>query len=237
MTTSHTTRAYSEVSLRHARDELILAHVEFARHVVRRTVANLPGGTDLENLESAGMLGLVEASQRFDESRGIDFRSFAYPRVRGAVLDELRRNSPLSKQMIEKVTKVRRACEVLEPPVTPDAIAQFCDLKTSEVEDCLLAMQMTRSESYEESAIKGVRRQSVGEPIDLLELNETQHQLADCIELLPEQERIVLTLYHLEDLRLREVGEVLGLSESRISRVLAKAEFQLAQLINARTNA
>jgi RNA polymerase sigma factor for flagellar operon FliA len=170
-----------------------MAHVDFARHVVRRTVVNLPDRVDIENLEAAGMLGLVEASQRYDESRGIDFRSFAYPRVRGAVLDELRRNSPLSKQMLQKIGRVRQACERLDPPASHQAIAHLSRLSISEVEDCLIAMRTVRSQPFEETAIEGVPRQSVAEPQDVLEFKEMRSLLADCIEALPEQQRIVLS--------------------------------------------
>ncbi len=236
MTLSQGSKAYREASHRSSRDELIINHVDFARHVVRKTVANLPDRIDLENLEAAGMLGLVEASQRYDDSRGVDFRTFAYPRVRGAVLDELRRNSPLSKQMIQKIGLIRQASEQLDPPVTTEALSELTGMSIPEIEECLHAMRTTRSQSYEETAIEGIKRQSAEEPCDLLEFKELQSLLADCIECLPEQERLVVTMYHLEDLRLREIGEVLSLSESRISRILAKAEFTLSEAMKFRTN-
>ena len=236
MTLSQGSKTYQEASVRTTRDELIIAHVDFARHVVRKTVSNLPERIDIENLEAAGMLGLVEASQRYDESRGVDFRTFAYPRVRGAVLDELRRNSPLSKQMIQRIGQVRQASEQLDPPITAEGIAELTGMSLAEVEDCLVAMHTMRSQAFEETAIEGVMRPSVEEPGDLLEYQEQLKLMSDCIEALPDQERIVLTMYHLEDLRLREIGEVMGLSESRISRILAKAQFSLSEAMKVRSN-
>lgn len=235
MAPSRASKAYTEASYRSSRDELIIAHVDFARHVVRKTVGNLPERVDIENLEAAGVLGLVEASQRFDESRGVDFRSFAYPRIRGAVLDELRRNSPLSKQMLHRIGQVREAREQLPPPVTAESIAEYTGIAVTEVEDCFVAMRMMRSQSFEETAIDGVARPVVEGSDNAAEFKELQEVLADCIELLPEQERIVLTMYYFEDMRLREVGEVLGLSESRISRILAKAEYSLSQAMRIHT--
>lgn len=131
---------------------------------------------------------------------------------------------------------VRQASEQLDPPVTAEAIAELTGLSIAEVEDCLLAMRTMRSQAFEETAIEGVMRQSVEEPSDLIEYREQLNLMSDCIEALPDQERIVLTMYHLEDLRLREIGEVLGLSESRISRILAKAEFSLSEAMKVRTN-
>ena len=228
-------QAYQEASDRADRDQLIVDHINFVRHVVHKTVANLPANVDMENLEAAGMLGLIEATHRFDEERSNNFRTFAYPRVRGAVLDELRRNSPLSKQMQRKVTLVRQAASKLEPPATPELIAMHAGLTVSEVVDALEAMRLTRPTELDgTAAYQELNRSTNLEPDELAENEETRTIVADCIEELPEQERIVLTLYHLEDLRLKEIGKVLGLSESRISRVLAKAEFRLREAVKSR---
>src|SRR5207253_2587988 len=101
---------------------MILSHLPLVRHVIGRLAAQLPPGTDVENLESAGTLGLVEAAGNFDPARGSDFGTYAYGRIRGAVLDELRRNCPLPQHMLERVARVRRAYEELRPPVTVDAL-------------------------------------------------------------------------------------------------------------------
>lgn len=232
---SRASQAYQEVSDRADREQLILENVQFVRHVVRRTVGKLPPNVDIENLESAGMLGLVEATHRFDMGRENSFQTFAYPRVRGAILDELRRSSPLSRQMLRQVTIVRKAARQLDPPATPENIAAHTGLSVSDVEKTLEAMRLARPDELDPASDYHDLSQSREDSPDIaIQDEETRSIVADCIEELPEQERVVLTLYHLEDLRLREIGKVLGLSESRISRVLAKAEFRLGEAVKAR---
>lgn len=226
---------YRNASLQQRRDELVLENLEFVRHVLGKLAVNLPASVDIENLESAGILGLVEAAQHFDADRGVAFRTFAYPRVRGAIIDELRRNCPLPQQMLQQVALVRTACESLEPPITTEQIAVTSGLSVEQVESCLEAIRLTRPTEWDDSLFHhGPQHTSQPSTTASIELKETKQVLADCIELLPEQERIVVTLYYLEDLRLKEIGKVLNLSESRISRVLAKAEFRLGAAVRER---
>lgn len=229
------TQAYETASLHHQRDELIVSHLEYVRHILGRVIANLPDGIDIENLESAGVMGLVEAAQQYDFSRGVAFKTFSYSRIRGAIIDELRRNCPLPQQVLQQVAKIRSAIERLEPPATPEIIASETKMTVSEVENCLQAMRLTRPGVWDEYAVSQHHRQQTDDtPEASLELDEAKQVLAECIEKLPDQERIVVTLYYMEDLRLKEIGRVLNLSESRVSRVLTKAEFRLRQLVRAK---
>ena len=108
MTTDALT-AYQRVADQQKRDALILSHLPLVKHVIGRLVGELPPGVDVENLEAAGVLGLVEAAGKYDPGRNTLFKTFAYIRIRGAVLDELRRASPLPQQMLERVSAVRKA--------------------------------------------------------------------------------------------------------------------------------
>ena len=229
-------QVYGQIASRDRRDELILEHLSLVRHVIGKLLAQLPPGVDVENLESAGTLGLVEAAHNFDPGRGAQFKTFAYPRIRGAVIDELRRNCPLPQQVMERVTLVRQAYNKLQPPVTVDALAAMTGLSADEVADCLAAYRMTRMVSLEHaSETVGTRldeRQQA--PDALAEQAERSRTLADAITALPERERLVVTLYYMEDLRLKEIGHVLQLSESRVSRVLNSALFHLGEYMRAR---
>ncbi|HZT79872.1 MAG TPA: sigma-70 family RNA polymerase sigma factor [Gemmataceae bacterium] len=230
------TRAYNRVAAQGQRDQLILAHLPLVRHVLGKLIAGLPPGVDVENLEAAGVLGLVEAANGFDPERGTQFKTFAYLRIRGAVLDELRRNCPLPQHVLERIALVRQAHESLPAPVSVEALAAATGLTADEVADCLAAVRLTRMLSWE----------GAGEPVGIrldgrdhrpdteAERAELQQVLADGIESLPERERLAVTLYYMEDLRLKEIGEVLGLSESRVSRVLSAALFRLGEYIRAR---
>jgi RNA polymerase sigma factor FliA len=227
---------YTSVAARNRRDELILGHLSLVRHVLGKLLTEMPPGTDVENLEAAGTLGLVEAAGHFEAERGVRFETFAAPRVRGAMLDELRRNCPLPQQMLKQVVRVRKAYEKLPPPVTVDMLSAATGMPADEVADCLAAMRLTRLFSLDRASESGSARSREyhESPAARLELVEERAILASAIESLPQQERLVVTLYYLEDLRLKEIGAVVGLSESRVSRVLNAALFHLGEAIRAR---
>ncbi len=229
-------RAYARVASQGRRDELVLTHLAMVRHVLGKLAAELPPGVDLENLEAAGSLGLVEAANHFDPDRGTRFDTFAFSRIRGAMLDELRRNCPLSQPMLQQVARIRKAYDELRRPVTLEALAAATGLGEEDVLDCLAAMRLTRMLSWDsgaDSATAGVDQRQEA-PDALAEQAERRELLAHAIEGLPERERLVVTLYYVEDLRLKEIGEVLNLSESRVSRVLNAALFRLGEYIRVR---
>jgi RNA polymerase sigma factor for flagellar operon FliA len=221
-------RAYRHVAERNTRDQLIVDHLDFVRHVLGRIVAGLPKGVDCENLEAAGVLGLVEAAGQFDPARGVPFKTFSYPRVRGAILDELRRNCPLPQQMLQRWAIIRRAAGPGASLPDPEILAQRTGLPVEEVEECLDAIRLTRPESWrEELSSNGVYRRI--DPAEGLEKADQASQLATAIEQLPRTDRLVVSMYHLDEMRLKEIGEVLNLSESRVSRILSRAEQRLRE--------
>jgi RNA polymerase sigma factor for flagellar operon FliA len=231
-----TENAYQQVAAQSRRDELILGHLSLVRHAMGRLLAELPPGVDVENLEAAGTLGLVEAANNFDPARGVEFKAYAYHRVRGAMLDELRRNCPLPQDMLQRVAKVRKAHDALPPPVTPQTLSDATGLSYDEVLDCLAAIRMTRMMSWDNSgkALTPRLDDPHEQPDAVLERSEQRRLLTEAIESLPERERLVVTLYYMEDLRLKEIGQVLKLSESRVSRLLNAALFQLGEHLRAR---
>jgi|SRR5579875_568796 RNA polymerase sigma factor for flagellar operon FliA len=223
-------RAYDAVAQKEQRDQLIMEHLPLVRHLVGKMTAELPPGVDVDNLESAGVLGLVEAAHRFDSERGIQFKTYAYTRIRGAVFDELRRNCPLPQQMLQQTARVRQAYEELPPPVTIADLASVTGLSEAEVADCLAAIRMTRWLSWEEHGeLIGTRLDDPDRPDRLVEKEEQKRLLTEALGALTERERLIVTLYYLEDLRLKEIGEVLSLSESRVSRLLNAALFHLGE--------
>jgi RNA polymerase sigma factor for flagellar operon FliA len=227
---------YRRAADRSRRDGVILQHLPLVKHVIGRLVADLPSGVDVENLEAAGVLGLVEAAAKYDPGRATAFKSFAYLRVRGAVLDELRRNCPLPQHMIERVTRVRKAYRTLPPPVTVEALAEETDLSVDEVIDALAAVRLTKMVSWEQTALPnglGLLRDT--EPPEAeLERAERAEELADAIRALPPRSQAVVTLYYRDDLRLKEISQVMGVSESRLSRILSAAMFELGESLRAR---
>jgi len=231
------TQAYHQVAVQGRRDDLILEHLWLVRHIVGRITAQLPSETDLANLESAGVLGLVEAANKFDPGRGVKFVTYAYPRVRGAILDELRRNCPLPQHVLERISMVRAAYEGMEGTATVERLASTSGLTEDEVSDSLSAMRLTRMISWEGAAdaLESQLTNRDERPDVQVERAEQKQLLAQGIAALAERERLVVTLYYLEELRLKEIGQVLKLSESRVSRVLSSAMFHLGEYVRART--
>lgn len=223
---------YSRTAEQTARDELVVSHLWLVRHIVGKLAARMPAGVDLENMESAGILGLVEASQRFDTARGVDFKAFASLRIRGAIIDEARRNCPLPQEVMRRVSLVSKALEQLPPPATTEDLSIATGLTTDEVLDALVAQPFTRVQSIEQLEFDPSEA-AAGSSDAGLEREDQKKLLADAIAALPERERLVVTLYYMEDLRLKEIGHVLNLSESRVSRLLASAQHQLREYVIA----
>lgn len=226
----HKLQEYSATATQSVRDELILDHLWLVRHLVGKLAARLPPGVDVDNLESAGLLGLVEAAQRFDVSRGVDFKAFAALRIRGAIIDEARRNSPLPQELLQHVKLVSKAQERLTPPITVEALSAATGLTTDQVLDALTAIPLTQVKSLDPAADE-LSRITEDASATELEREEDLQVLTDAIASLPERERLIVTLYYKEDLRLKEIGEILGLSESRVSRLLTAAQLQLREYV------
>lgn len=227
------TNVYQDAVKKQKRDQLIHDHMEYVRQVCGTLCKRLPDTVDMQNLQSAGMVGLIQAAQKFDESQGINFKTYSYPRIQGAIIDEIRRNSPLTQKVMKRVGMVRKALETLEPPATTEAIAEATQLTLQEVDECLLAMQISTPKHWDETD-PVVGPESTPEAV--LEKREQIQMLATAIEDLPERDRLVVQMYYHDELRLKEIGTILGISESRVSRVLANAELQLREMIRRREN-
>ena len=229
------TQAYQRASVGSGRDQLILDNVDYVRKILSTLTVGLPNHYDKENLEQAGIVGLVETANSFDPARGVAFRTYAYPRIRGAIVDEMRKNSPVPQQMIEYIGIVKKAYETLEHPVTPEMLASHTNLPLAKIQQVLEAMRFSKPQNWNDlfCTVHSSWATQTNAPGAELEAAELKRVIADAIEKLPERERLVLTLYFTEDLTLAEIGTVIGISESRVSRNLASAKFRLKELVNA----
>lgn len=229
-------QTYQRVADQARRDELIVSHLPLVKHVIGRLIGELPPGIDVENLESAGVLGLVESAGKFDPNRNTQFKTYAYMRIRGSILDELRRNSPLPQHMLERVSLIRKAQRKLPPPVTVEMLVEETGLSTDEVSDALAAERFSRMVSWEQTAQPNNMNpmESMAPPYAEVERWEAVQQLGDAIEQLKPRERLAVTLYYREELRLKEIGEIMQLSPSRISRLLSRAIFELGEKLRVK---
>lgn len=229
------THAYRKASIEQQREQLILDNLDYVRKILSTLTVGLPSHYDRDNLEQAGVVGLVETARTFDPGRGVPFRTYCYPRIRGAIVDEMRKNSPIPQQMMAHITTVREAYERLKPPVSPEDLAAETGLSEKKIQQVLEAMRFLKPQKWNDlfCNIHSGWRDNEGDSQAEIENTELKKVMADCIERLPERERLVLTMYYTEDLTLLEIGEVIGISESRVSRNLAAAKFRLKELVMA----
>ncbi len=228
-------QAYKQASVEQVREQLILDNVDYVRKILSTLTVNLPPNYDRENLEQSGIVALVETANSFDPSRGVSFRTFCFPRIRGAIVDEMRKNSPVPQQMMGYIKQVTAAYQLLDPPVTPEALAEATGLGLDKTLQVLEAMRFSRPQHWDDlyCTVHSGWRTGEDAPDSAMETRELKSLVADCIERLPERERLVLTLYFTEDLNLAEIGTVIDVSESRVSRILAAAKFRLKELVKA----
>ena len=216
---------YRSVVARDTRDSLVNDHLGLVRQVLGRLLVTLPKHVDRDNLEGAGLLGLVEAAAAFDSSRGCEFRTFATLRIRGEILDELRRNCAVPQLLLRNWRTIQEARRTLGEQANSDRIATLTDLTVTEIAECEQAVRLDRA-GRDEELESAVDTSTLGDDLRRADIHsgEALQALADAIELLPEPQRVAITLYYTDGLRLREIGEVLDLSEPRVCRILQAAE-------------
>jgi RNA polymerase sigma factor for flagellar operon FliA len=226
---------YLNVVARDRRDSLVVAHLGLVRQVLGRLLITLPKHVDRDNLEGAGLLGLVEAAAAFDSDRGSDFRSFATLRIRGEIVDELRRNCAVPQQQLSYWRKIQNARRTLGEQADLDRISAMTGLSLTEITECEQAVRLQRV-GREEELETAVDANTVGDDLRQvgIDSHEARHALADAIEQLPEQQRVAITLYYSDELRLREIGEVMNLSEARVCRIVQAAEDALRREMRRR---
>lgn len=218
-----------------ARDELILRHMALLQHIVGRMSYDVPGRVQRDDLLGWGMRGLIEAADSFDSSRGLAFSTHAYPRVRGAILDELRRMDFLPRGRRDRLREVERTIALLEQengtPPSPEELAQELDTTVDEIDEVLHSARVASWASLEGGptdefgALLSDPRSE--DPVGSAEWNEMKGLLVQVITELPEQEKTVITLYYAEELLLREIAEVLGVTESRVSQIHSRALYRM----------
>jgi RNA polymerase sigma factor for flagellar operon FliA len=229
------TNVYKRTSTDANRESLILENIDYVGKILSTMTVATSDPDERENLNSAGMVGLIESANSFDVSLGIPFRTFAYPRIRGAIIDELRKLAPVSQQMLRQIGMIKKAWQQLEPPVPPELLAEKTKLSLEQVAASLEAMRFLEPEDWNDlsSVVHQSWKSEESAPERKLEKLEMKQLLANSIQALPETERLVVTLYFTEGLKLVEIGAVLELSESRVSRILASAKFRLKELVLA----
>lgn len=217
-------------------DCLVREHAPLVKRIAYHLMARLPPSVQVEDLVQAGMEGLLEAARHYDPGQGASFETYAGIRIRGAMLDELRRYDWTPRSVHRKAREVADAMRAIEAETGRDArdaeVAQKLNVSVSEYHQILQDTQSSRLFSIDElmesgdSVLEGCADSRDGPAERLSKAGFTQ-ALADAISGLPERERLVVSLYYEEELNLKEIGAVLGVSESRVCQIQSQAMLRL----------
>ena len=224
------------------REAVIKEYAPMTKYVANRIAMRLPPHIEVDDLISVGVLGLIDAIDKYDSTRGAKFKTYAEFRVRGAILDELRSMDWVPRSVRQKSTAmdgvVQKLQNKLGRPPEDDEIAEEMGVSLDELFSTLNETKSMPILSLEDM---GIAKES-GEPQSLLDClagkgdadPQTHHRLvelkeiiAKAIDTLPEKERLMISLYYYEELTMKEIGEVLGITESRVSQIHSKAVFRL----------
>ncbi len=216
--------------------ELVQTHTPLVRRIAYHLISRLPANVQVDDLIQSGMIGLLEAFKNYESSHGASFETYAGIRIRGAMLDEIRRLDWAPRSLFRKMRQVTDAMREIECTHARDArdveVADRLGMELSEYHKILKDASMHKVFSTEELAVgaDNVARGIFGDiagPLERLESNEFRLYMKRAIGSLPEREQLVMSLYYDEDLNLREIGEVLGVTESRVCQIHAQAVLRL----------
>lgn len=225
------------------KDQLISRYAPLVKRIAYHLMAKLPASVQVEDIIQNGMLGLLDAITRYEEGLGAQFETYAVQRIRGAMLDGLRENDWLPRSLRREMRRIEVAVHTLEQQhgrqPTERELAETLGMNLAEYQKMLQearGYQLVYFEDFgEEEDDDFLERHMIGEAVDPLTLLEDQNMrsvLVQAIEDLPEREKMVMGLYYEEDMNLREIGEVLGVSESRVCQLHSQAIARLRSRIS-----
>ena len=227
-------------------EQTILEYLPLVKYVIGRLPIAIPQHMDVEDLFSVGVLGLIHAVQTYDPGRGAIFKTYAYTQIKGSILDELRRQDPVPRSQKEKIRLVERKTEELATKLgrtpTIQEIEDATGIKGEELDAILagvramnilsLDQEFNAGRSYEDGALRNLLRSpNTKDPSENATFNEQKRLLAAAIHNLAPEHRRVIVLYYQRGLFLREIGEILGVTESRVSQIHGRALYLLNQEI------
>jgi len=236
-------RRYKEDGDASARERLVVAYSPMVKFVAGRLGAGLPSHVDDADLISYGLMGLIGAIERFEPERGIKFETFAMTRIRGAIIDELRSLDWVPRSVRSRAREIEAAQATLEHQLqrapSEAELASKLGISEDELQTSLLEIANSSVYALDElwtvsdssgdqvSLLDTISDPRAEDPQESLASSEIKDRLTEAISSLPEREQLVVALYYYENLTLREIGEVLGVTESRVSQLHTKAVLRL----------
>ncbi len=219
-----------------SQDQLVEEHAPLVKRIAYHLISRLPACVQVEDLIQSGMIGLLEAAKNYDASQGASFETYAGIRIRGSMLDEIRKGDWTPRSLHRKVREITQAMREIESEQGRDArdteVAKRLNMDLDEYHQVLQDASSHQIVSFENvlskdaQIVEGSGSAIVG-PYESLEAENLKEILAKVISGLPERERLVMSLYYDEELNLRETGEVLGVSESRVCQIHSQAMIRI----------
>jgi RNA polymerase sigma factor for flagellar operon FliA len=219
------------------REEIVKKYLYLVKYVAGRVAIGLPPNVEFNDLVSYGILGLFDAITKYDVSQGNKFETYAVSRIRGSIMDELRKLDWAPRLLRKKAREIDKKCKELEEKygrlATDTELAKALRISSSELNEIYSNLNSTTFLSLDEvwqnddgnkpiSRLQTIEDSLVTDQFNFVHQNEVKELLADAIDGLPEKEKLVIVLYYYEDLTLREIGEILDVSESRICQIHTK---------------
>jgi RNA polymerase sigma factor for flagellar operon FliA len=230
-------RKYRQSRDAELKNEIVLAHLPLVKYLAGRLAVKLPSFIGQEDLESYGVFGLLEAVEKFNPDLGVSFKAYAYNRIRGAMIDEIRKLNWIPRTLWQKIQHLNATREKLQKElgeqVTSDALARAMGITVTELYKLEGQVNLLSLSSLDETVSIGdgervrwgdmIQDSDSPDPLDVIEKEESKRLLIKAIEELPEKDRTVLALYYQEELTLKEIGKVLDVSESRVCQLHTRA--------------
>ena len=233
-------RAYKFDGDLEAKEELIRQCLPLVKSTAQRMYIYASPSHDIDDLSSAGIMGLLDAIEKFNPTKGASFKTYAGYRIRGAILDEIRALDWVPRSVREKASEMEQVYNRLEQRLgqspTETDLAEEMGISIDELHQILLEISCTSmlvlEEMCQDKENEDAIREYIADPNQVsadekLAYEETRNLLASAIDALPQQEKLVVTLYYYEELTMKEVGEVLGVSESRVCQIHSSAVLRL----------
>jgi RNA polymerase sigma factor FliA len=227
----------------HARERLTVAYSPLVKYVSGRMASGLPAHVDEADLISYGLVGLINAIERFELERDVKFETYAITRIKGAIIDELRSLDWVPRSVRARARQIERANAKLEHKLqrapTDEEMATELKVSVQDFQDALLQISNSTVAALDElwtvsdssgdavSLLDTLHDPDAPDPAQILDQTDLKDRVAEAISRLPEREKLVVALYYYENLTLREIGEVLGVTESRVSQLHTKAVLRL----------
>ncbi|WP_372652472.1 FliA/WhiG family RNA polymerase sigma factor [Halobacteriovorax sp.] len=222
------------------KDEIIIEYAPLIKYIAQRIASRLPSNVELDDLISCGVIGLMDAIEKFDPSRDNKFKTYAEFRIRGSILDELRAQDWVPRSVREKAKLVERAYAKIEAaegrPATDEEMCAELGVNQDEFYDLLNKAKSVSVLNIDDSAsfnkgdkklIAGLEDDRNSNPFYAVANKGSRDKIKEGIGQLPEKQRLVLSLYYYEDLNLKEIGQVLNVTESRVSQLHTQAIMKL----------